>query len=607
VSQRGRRPHYWQRALAVPALAGLALTAACGGPVGGSSATTVTLVPQPGGQTTVGIDQAPSGCNPNTTNGDTWADHLVLAPVLPSAFVVDADGNSVGNQALATSAELVNTTPQTIVYTINPKAVWSDGVHISATDFVYAWQQQRGDQLETGTDNGAATNMGYRDIRTVTGSNHGLTVTVVFKTPFADWRMLFADLLPAHVLERTGWNPACTTVDPAVDLSGGPFVIKSVSTYQVVLTANPRWWGGATDLSRMTIRFASGPAQLSTWLRRGVVQVVEPTSFSQPFLEAGTADPSVSSQVNIASDFLQLEFSTTGPATTNPVLRQAMAHAVDRQALLDAVVGFADSNIVPSASHIYLQTQSGYPNSSAPPSSPNAVVANGTTTSTSTTAASSSSAAYPPTAEPVTTAELLTSQGYINLNGQWLDANGHPVALRLVADGGDAFAEQTATLLAHQLQHAGFEVTLSLAPSAVAAGSDLATGNADLALLPFTTSPYLSNALAWYTPTLGTPGDNGSENWSNLDDPAINSLLTKAANSVPALNPVMAAPFYQQADQLLWKDMVALPLFAEPNVILWSNRLYNVQPNFHGPGLLWEAQLWEVEVPQSSTTTTSGG
>ena len=63
---------------------------------------------------------------------------------------------------------------------------------------------------------------GYRDIASVTGSNGGHTVTVKFKTTFADWQMLFANLVPAHVMEKVGWNPTCTTVDPAIDLSGGP-------------------------------------------------------------------------------------------------------------------------------------------------------------------------------------------------------------------------------------------------------------------------------------------------------------------------------------------------------------------------------------------------
>ena len=82
----------------------------------------------------------PTGCNPNTTAGDTWADQLVLEPVLPSAFIVTPAGSSTYDSAVISQAEVVSTTPQTVVYTIDPKAVWSDGVPITAADFIYAWQ-----------------------------------------------------------------------------------------------------------------------------------------------------------------------------------------------------------------------------------------------------------------------------------------------------------------------------------------------------------------------------------------------------------------------------------------------------------------------------------
>ena len=135
--------------------------------------------------------------------------------------MVNDAGQPTANSELIESAELVDINPQTIVYTLNPKAVWSDGVPITAADFKYAWEQQRGDPDDLARPD-VASIAGYRDIASVTGSNGGHTVTVKFKTTFADWQMLFANLLPAHVMEKVGWNPACTTVDPAIDLSGGP-------------------------------------------------------------------------------------------------------------------------------------------------------------------------------------------------------------------------------------------------------------------------------------------------------------------------------------------------------------------------------------------------
>ena len=599
----GRCPGRWHRALVLPGVLLVALFAAsCSSPSSSASTTTeVTLVPHTGGTVAVGIDQAPTGCNPNTAGGDTWANNLVLAPVLPSVFTVGANGQSVVNQQLIDSAEAVNLSPLTVVYTINPKAVWADGVPINAADFMYAWHEQRGSTLTpTVPSTGAVSSLGYRDIKSVVGSNGGKTVTVVFKTPFADWSSLFANLLPAHIMEKAGWDPPCTSVDPAVDLSGGPYEIASVSPGTIVLSANPHWWGTKPSLQRIVVRVADGNAQLAGWARRGSAQVIEPTAFGPSFLLALSADAALHSEVDISSTFLQLELSASDPATGATAVREALAHAIDRQALVSSVVGFADQNIVPSESHLYVQTQSQYPSSST--SVPNPLDAAASTTTT--TQPPGGTAAYPTTASPSQTTKLLESANYVlGPDGRWEDPDGKPVLLRLAVDTADPWATETATMVQHQLERAGFGVTLDDQPSATAAGTALAEGADDLALLPFVATPHQSEALAWYTPSLGPAGQNGSQNWTDLDDPMLTALLTKATQE---LNPVTAQPDFNQADQILWKDMVALPLFAEPTVQAWSVRLSGVTANVEGPNLLGSVAQWERQVVKPLSTTTSG-
>ena len=327
-----RRRTTW-RPLAVVVLSGLMVAVAgCGSTAAVAGTTTSTSNPADpwvtglGGTITVGIDQAPTGCNPNSATGNTWASQLVLEPVLPSAFVVSPGGDSIYDSAVISQAEVVSTSPQTVVYTISPQAVWSDGVAITAADFIYAWQQQRGPSVDASTavgDSGGssgnvASTLGYRQIQSVTGSNHGRTVTVVFKTPFADWQMLFSDLLPAHIMEKVGWDPGCSTVDPQIDLSGGPYEIRKVVPGQeVVLVRNPRWWGQAPYLDRIAIRIGKSSAQLAKWVGDGTAQVVLPASFDQSFLEQVAGQPSVNSTDQVSSTFLQLEFSATSAVTSD--------------------------------------------------------------------------------------------------------------------------------------------------------------------------------------------------------------------------------------------------------------------------------------------------
>ena len=68
------------------------------------------------------------------------------------------------------SATQTSASPQTILYKINPKAVWSDGTPITYKDFVYSYQAQSG--LPQFTDIGGkayapASTSGYSQIQTI--------------------------------------------------------------------------------------------------------------------------------------------------------------------------------------------------------------------------------------------------------------------------------------------------------------------------------------------------------------------------------------------------------------------------------------------------------
>ncbi len=68
--------------------------------------------------------------------------------MLPSAYVINPKLVPQVNTDLLESVEATATTPLTIQYVINPKAVWSDGVAVTADDFIYAWQSQQGGAVD---------------------------------------------------------------------------------------------------------------------------------------------------------------------------------------------------------------------------------------------------------------------------------------------------------------------------------------------------------------------------------------------------------------------------------------------------------------------------
>jgi ABC-type oligopeptide transport system substrate-binding subunit len=125
--------------VAVSAITLAACSSNSSSPSGGSAGTVKT-----GGTITMALDQNLTGLNVNTTAASQFVLQEILDTVWPQPYITNAALKPVLNTDLISSVK-VAANPQTITYTINPKAVWQDGTPINADDFIYNWQAQSGD------------------------------------------------------------------------------------------------------------------------------------------------------------------------------------------------------------------------------------------------------------------------------------------------------------------------------------------------------------------------------------------------------------------------------------------------------------------------------
>jgi peptide/nickel transport system substrate-binding protein len=443
---------------------------------------------------------------------------------------------------------------------------------------------------------------GYRDITSVTGTNGGHTVTVKFKTAFADWQSLFSNLVPAHVMEKVGWNPNCSTVSKSIDLSGGPFELASVSTSAIKLVQNPKWWGSPANSKSITVHLASSTAQLGSWMASGYVQVAEPATVTPSFLTAMTGLPGAQSDVATSNTLLQLDMASSVGALLSPDLRTAIALSINRQQLLEQQVGWAAPGIAVADSHVYVQGQQNYKPS---PSGtvPTTTIPSPTSSTTTTAIGAGGGVNFPDSPVPAQADAFLEASGLVKTpdSPYFHSAFGVPFTLHMVVDESDPWAASAAPTIQADLLAAGLDTDLETANSATAAGEELASGFADLALVPVTFSPYLSQTLAWYTTLLGAPGKSGSQDWTAYDNTQFEQLVERASQQ---LNADTAAGIYQQADALLWDQMVSLPLYAEPTALAWSRSVGGVNEEPLSTSLLWFAQYWAVRQAESTSNTT---
>lgn len=59
---------------------------------------------------------------------------------------------------------------------------------------------------------------------------------------------------------------------------------------------------------------------------------------------------------------------------------------------------------------------------------------------------------------------------------------------------------------------------------------------------------------------------------------------------------------YAEIDDQLWDQMVALPLFAEPSLLVTGVQISNVEANPSVDGVLWNLPLWATLEPGPSRT-----
>jgi peptide/nickel transport system substrate-binding protein len=164
---------------------------------------------------------------------------------------------------------------------------------------------------------------------TITGAEKVDDLTVRITTsgpdPILPSRMYWMKMVPAEYSKdpKFGESPVGT----------GPYKFDHWTRGQeIVLVANPDYWGGAPQIQKVTYRFIGEPGTRLSGLMAGELDVI--TNLLPEFV------PSVpkSAAVN-GLETSVIILSTENPATKDPRVRKAMNLAIDRQALADSLFG----------------------------------------------------------------------------------------------------------------------------------------------------------------------------------------------------------------------------------------------------------------------------
>ena len=214
--------------------------------------------------------------------------------------------------------------PRTWVFHLRPGVRFHDGKLLTAADVAWSIRSMT---------NGALTTSKGGSFAEITAIETPDPLTVVVHTEKPDPGLLFnlSDGLFGVVEDGAGRDEGLHPVGT------GPFrFVDQVQDKEVVLERNPVWWGGAPKLAR--VRFAVVPDNISMALelKKGSADA-ESNAITPDEVHALADVPHLRTEVRAGADVYYANFNVNDPALRDVRVRQAIACAIDRQALIAAL------------------------------------------------------------------------------------------------------------------------------------------------------------------------------------------------------------------------------------------------------------------------------
>jgi peptide/nickel transport system substrate-binding protein len=547
------------------------------------------------GPVNVAVDEGFHDYNNNLGSTANIANNYILNLIQPSAFL-PTDTN--GKIAVQRDGDLLNSVSEstvngheTVVYKINPKAVWSDGAQVDCSDFYLQWLAGAPGlpaNVATAFDNYVN---GTQYISSIVCADNGKTVTTTYSQQFADYQSLFSNMVPAHILEQNtgvaditklqpgnaadaanllkvatfyanGWNG----VNPAKDPSAGPFEIKSGDGQNnTVLVRNPKWWGNP-----------AGPSQLNVTTNADDQSAFQQLQNKEVNVAAGQADNVTAQKIHAAGapyklnsgagyTIEHLDYQQNNPAfKAHPELEQALSLCVNRTDIINAVLGSITSGIKPLGNSLVLPNEQGYKDDYANVGNGNATAAK----------------------------KVLTDAGWTMGSNGVLTKDGQPAQITIGHKTNDR-RENTVRKIQAECAPAGIKIVDFTSDDFNA--NDLPAGNYQVALFAWTGSPFKSGETPeWQT----KKGAQGGENFQAFSDPLVDSTLAKADQTLDYNTRVN---LLNQADAQIAKDHVTLPLFQDPAWAVTDGSVVatnqdgskgDILDNQASSGPMWNAWAW---------------
>ncbi len=312
-----------------------------------------------GGTLKLAVSQLPNNWNGNHVDGNLADLSDIRSPMGSGHYLKYSEsGEKSFNPDYIESAEVTSEDPQVVTVKFNKNAKWEDGSPIVIEDLISQWKANNGKDEKFIV----VSTVGWDQIKEIKQTDDEFTGEIHFETPYIDWiTKTYPDVPKTVSATPQAWNEAhISTPTP----SCGPFKVDNIDTTGGVITLkrNDKWWGRAPKLETIIFSVVDQTTQPQSFANGEIDSLVIPNG--DVLAQAKTRkDASIQTTNGLTWTHLTLNVKGAGGKLEDVKVREAIARAIDREAIGRAVVGPLEAPIVLVDNFYYMPGQDGYEDS----------------------------------------------------------------------------------------------------------------------------------------------------------------------------------------------------------------------------------------------------
>jgi peptide/nickel transport system substrate-binding protein len=443
---------------------------------------------------------------------------------------------------------------KTIVYHLRRSVQWHDGAPFTSQDVKFSWQAVMNSR------NNVVERRGYDEVRSV-DTPDPYTVVFHLKEPFAPFvNTVFGEsddpfrVIPSHLLAKyADLNQVPFNTQP---VGTGPFrVTRFIQGEEIDYSANGAYFRGKPHIAKIVVHFVTDHNTRETDLRSGVSDLAN--DVAPTIIRDVRNDKQLGVVMAESPQFLALEMNMAHPPLDDLRVRQAIASAIDKNAIIrNDTYGTADP-ATEDLSHYYWAYDGQVPQIPL---------------------------------DRARSAQLLDAAGWKMGPAGIRMKDGQPLSFVLEFERGQPTFRVVGVQVQSDLRAVGIDVQIkqidpTMLYATVAAGGILMAGKFDLVLYPWIAGADPDDSQQWtcrYVPPNGN-------NITHFCNPAMDAAEHVAMTNVDRASRKAA---YARTQLLLAQNEPADFLYYYRRLYVINPRLKNFDPNGVSEG--WNAYEWSL-------------